>query len=272
MPAVSAAPLLTIYYGGQRFMLLADDFVLDRRQSPYRRLAATLLYARRAPFRIEIEGFGSLSAWALLLTPKLRRRLIHAPASQIAIFDYPMGTAGYRRLAPLLREAPVHACHPAAFAALHPALDAAAQGRLEADEALALHRHMAEAIAPPVTAESLDDLRIARTLARIAQLPLDQVMLTRLAAAEGLSASRLRHLFSAETGSTVSHYARWLAVWRAVDAWRPGLTWTRLAQDAGFHDLAHFDHAFLEVFGLKPSRVFDPQRVCLRSLLSGSSR
>jgi AraC-like DNA-binding protein len=72
----------------------------------------------------------------------------------------------------------------------------------------------------------------------------------------GLSASRFRHVFREETGSTFSAYRLWTQVVRACRrlATRPDLT--RAAHDAGFADSAHFSRAFHQTFGLKPSDIF----------------
>ena len=257
---------LTIYYGERRFLLLAESFTLDRRHAPYRRLAATLLIARHQPFTLELEGQAPIEARAVLLAPKLLRRHLRAEQSEIAIFDFPMDGSDYQRLAQTLSQRPAQVLDADLFAPLFPLLQQAAEGQLDAHRAALLHRLAAATINPGETLGGGGDTRVAATLQRLASLPLEQVSLTALAQAERLSPSRLSHLFRAETGSTVSHYARWVAVWRAVNQWQQGRTWTRIAQDAGFHDLAHLDHAFIEVFGLKPSAIFDPSRVALHRL------
>jgi AraC-like DNA-binding protein len=72
----------------------------------------------------------------------------------------------------------------------------------------------------------------------------------------GLSASRFRHVFREETGSTFSAYRLWAQVVHACRrlATRPDLT--RAAHDAGFADSAHFSRAFHRTFGLRPSDIF----------------
>ena len=94
---------------------------------------------------------------------------------------------------------------------------------------------------PPVP--PLSGPRIEHALKMIDELPFDEVTLTALARRLCLSPSRLRHLFKEVTGNTVSHYARWAAVWRVVSLWSQGRRLTEIAQEVGFHDLAHLDHA-----------------------------
>jgi hypothetical protein len=63
-----------------------------------------------------------------------------------------------------------------------------------------------------------------------------------------------------ETGCPVSHYARWVAVWKVASLWTQGKPLTGIACEIGFHDLAHLDHASIEVFGMNPSTVIDQHR------------
>lgn len=90
----------------------------------------------------------------------------------------------------------------------------------------------------------------------IAVLPtmLDQsVRLERLAAAVGISASRLGHLFSDELGLPFRAYVRWARLQRAIDHARLGGTLTEAAHAAGFADSAHLTRVCHEMFGLAPS-------------------
>ena len=45
--------------------------------------------------------------------------------------------------------------------------------------------------------------------------------------------------------------------------WQQGMKFTDVAHAVGFHDLAHADHAFTEIFGLTPSEVTDTRRMTL---------
>jgi AraC-like DNA-binding protein len=48
---------------------------------------------------------------------------------------------------------------------------------------------------------------------------------------------------------------RWIAAWRSVEIWRPGMSFTEVAHAAGFHDLSHANRTFHELFGMPPSRM-----------------
>jgi AraC-like DNA-binding protein len=83
---------------------------------------------------------------------------------------------------------------------------------------------------------------------------LDQsVHLGQVAAAVGISASRLGHLFSDELGLPFRAYVRWARLQRAIDHARQGSTLTDAAHAAGFADSAHLTRVCHEMFGLAPS-------------------
>jgi AraC-like DNA-binding protein len=79
------------------------------------------------------------------------------------------------------------------------------------------------------------------------------VHLGQLAAAVGISASRLGHLFSDELGLPFRAYVRWARLQRAIDHARQGSTLTDAAHAAGFADSAHLTRVCHEMFGLAPS-------------------
>src|SRR5690606_33483536 len=99
------------------------------------------------------------------------------------------------------------------------------------------------------------DPRIAAALSVLHADPAARPSLAALAAGAGLSASRFRRLFRAETGVTLRRYRLWVAMGAAVRAVARGETLTVAALDAGFASSAHFSAAFREMFGLEPSRL-----------------
>ncbi|MBX6386266.1 MAG: helix-turn-helix domain-containing protein [Microbispora sp.] len=81
------------------------------------------------------------------------------------------------------------------------------------------------------------------------------VRLTDLAAAAGISASRLGHLFAAELGLPFPPYLRWARLRRAVELAAGGASLTQAAHGAGFADSSHLTRVTREMFGLAPSRL-----------------
>ena len=103
----------------------------------------------------------------------------------------------------------------------------------------------------PVAAETaLPDPR-ALAMIDFARKRLDDVV-TLPAAADfvGLSESRARHLFVAQTGLPFKAYVLWLRLQQAVSLYAKGTTLTEAAHGAGFADSAHFSRTFKRTFGL----------------------
>jgi AraC-like DNA-binding protein len=48
-----------------------------------------------------------------------------------------------------------------------------------------------------------------------------------------------------------------------MDLWKPGQPFSIAAASAGFHDLAHFNHAIREYFALTPSAMTGDSRLQL---------
>ena len=244
----------TVYFGMRRFLLLAPTFVLEP-SMPYHRLSPTLLFARREPFWLEVGDGVTMTARAALIAPKVRRHRLVAVDSDLAIFDLPMQSVAMTE--------PVQPREVASFEPLLPALVEAFDGKLSCEGVDELFEGAMQIISGGIPGRQARDPRIEQALQLIDELPFDQVTLTGLARRLAISPSRLRHLFKESTNHTVSHYARWAAVWRGVALWKQGRRLTDIAHEVGFHDLAHLDHAFIEVFGLNPSTLINPENVTL---------
>ncbi|MEO6026546.1 MAG: AraC family transcriptional regulator [Candidatus Binatia bacterium] len=253
----------TIYYGRRRMLTLAPSFLLDRAASPYRRLSATLFLGCKGPFQLEVGDGITLTTRAALLAPKVRRRRTIAIDSELAIFDIPIGTPEYAALASTLQTQQILSLDFDRFAHLVPKLRGAQAGTLASKDIDGLFLDVLKAITGAAPSTHALDPRIVSACEIIDGLPLDQVSLAVLAKPLRLSTSRLRHLFQEELGCSVSHYARWAAVWKAAMLWAHGTPFTELADRVGFYDLAHLDHAFVEMFGVSPSTAIDPALIRL---------
>lgn len=97
--------------------------------------------------------------------------------------------------------------------------------------------------------------RVARVCELIADHPLVSPRPHELAAAVGLSASRLQHLFREELGITLTDYVRWQRIKRAGLSLQHGYSLTEAAHAGGFADSAHFSRTFRAMFGLPPSAL-----------------
>ncbi|MBB5788891.1 AraC family transcriptional regulator [Jiangella mangrovi] len=82
-----------------------------------------------------------------------------------------------------------------------------------------------------------------------------QLRLGDLAAAVGLSESRLGHLFSAQAGLPFRRYVLWQRLQRALALLAGGASLTDAAHGSGFADAAHLTRTFVRMIGAPPSRL-----------------
>ncbi|HLD64759.1 MAG TPA: AraC family transcriptional regulator [Pseudomonas sp.] len=255
---------LTIYHCAQRFLLLAPTFVLDRSPTPYRRLSATLLIACKEPFHLEIGDGILIHSQVALIGPKVLRKRLIAPNSNLAIFDVPIQAPEFSALNGIMLGQPVITPSLERFAHLLPALARAFDGLASHAEVRALFKEAINVLMPAPREERPLNPRVAKAIALIDQQPLNSLTLEYLASQLHLSPSRLRHLFKEETGSSIRQFSRENAVRRAIALWTQGRSLTDVAHETGLYDVAHLHHAFVEMFGMNPSTLTDPRSVILQ--------
>lgn len=251
---------VTIYYWPCSLVLLARSLILERPTGP---LSATLRIACREPYTIEVEG-KTLQTRASLVAPKAERKKIIAIDSDIALFYLPLEMIEYSALEPVLGERALVDLPIEAFEPLLPTIRRAMTETVAPDEIKALTQQVVETITGQATPEvEAIDPRVAAAYDILDTMPLRDVSLDDVAQRVHLSPSRLRELFKRQMGVTIGEYARWRSLWRATMLWKRGLKLTDVAVDVGFHDLAHLDKTFNEVFGMNPSTAIDPRFVTL---------
>ncbi|MCW8194734.1 helix-turn-helix transcriptional regulator [Proteobacteria bacterium 005FR1] len=212
---------------------------------------------------MEFDGGKRISSQVALLAPNTSRTRLIARDSDLIILDIPAHSADFRRLSPVFN----------GQALVFPSLDAVEPlarhfGELFSGTASLplveeLYSETIAGLNPREQSVSPLDDRIERVLSLVQSRPMDQLSLETLAECACLSPSRLRHLFKAEMGFTLTQYVRWTSVWNAVDSWSRDRTLTEVATSSGFFDLPHFSRAFVEAFGLSPTDVFRPGNVRL---------
>jgi len=73
-----------------------------------------------------------------------------------------------------------------------------------------------------------------------------------------LSPSRLSHLFKAQMGISIQKFIVWIRMKAATDYMlNQNMHLTQAAYSAGFYDTAHFSKHFKDIFGIKPSLVYN---------------
>ncbi|WP_203597726.1 helix-turn-helix domain-containing protein [Actinomadura bangladeshensis] len=85
--------------------------------------------------------------------------------------------------------------------------------------------------------------------------PAVPVTLAEAAAAVGLSATRLGHLFTDQLGLPYTAWRRWVRLQHAMAAVQRGDTLTEAAHAAGFTDSAHLTRVCRAMFGITPSQA-----------------
>jgi AraC-like DNA-binding protein len=76
-----------------------------------------------------------------------------------------------------------------------------------------------------------------------------------LAKMVGLSGSRFRHLFVAETGTPLRRYILWRRLNQALHLGLNGTSWTEAAHAVNFSDQAHLTRTFRDMLGISPSML-----------------
>lgn len=77
-----------------------------------------------------------------------------------------------------------------------------------------------------------------------------------LAATEGLSSSRFRHLFREQFNVPYRRYRIWRKVVTALNSFNKVDSLTNAAMEAGFTDSAHLNRCFRDTLGANPSLIF----------------
>lgn len=109
--------------------------------------------------------------------------------------------------------------------------------------------------------EARFDPRVDETLDLIdRQLSDGHLPLERAARAVGLSADRLRHLFTQEVGLPFRRYLLWRRLGLAVAAIGADATVTQAAHAAGFADASHFARTLKAMFGVTASATLTAHR------------
>ncbi len=249
------------YVWDRCLLFQAASFVVDRRQRPYRRLAATVIVASRRRFVLEVNGRPPREYQGVIIAPNVLRRYIEAVESDLTFVDAGITSVAYRDLEPHLAKGDVRPLTADELAAVEGPLAAAFASELDCEAAIELFGRVVRAICPERRASVERDARVERVMELVDRLPLHGLSVSMLAREVGLSDSRLRDLFRKSLGCRLSQYMRWVAAWKAVSLWQEGMKFTDVAHAVGFHDLAHADHAISEIFGLSPSEMTDPRRV-----------
>jgi AraC-like DNA-binding protein len=194
-------------------------------------LCAQVVAGLDAPVRVEAQH-GIIEAWAVVIPPGARHRLLDADGSMRAIYPRPLGRLARRW--GVARWSGV----TAAPDAWRPLL---ASGRLA---------EMVDAEAALGEATAIDP-RLKQVLDELG----GDLGLADLAAQVGLSTARLRALAQAELGAPLAHWRLWLRLETALLRLRAGEGLAIAAAEAGFADQSHLNRAMGRFLGITPLTV-----------------
>ena len=251
----------TFYYGMGRILLAAKSFYLNRSKNNYKRLSVTFILACNEPFTLETGDGTRLTTRAVLIAPNVERSILDAQNRDILIFDIPIQSKQYHKIVHLFDGKNLVEPSIEPFEEIIQEFDQIYSGIVGSKEIIDIYERVVSLLSTSLS-ESISsvnpsitnlDKRVEKVMQELENTPLEQTSLETLAESVHLSPSRLRHLFKHELGCTISHYARWINVWKAVELWSMGKTFTDVAEVSGFYDIAHLSRAFIDIFGLSPS-------------------
>jgi AraC-like DNA-binding protein len=253
-------PSTHIYYWPRSFILFSRDFEQNK---PYQRISTTLIVSIGGEFAIETGDRGAIACAGIVLGPAAKRMSLRIAEPGALIIEAAPNTVEQYALMQFLRHAPTRVLDEDTLQALRAELRPYGSVENWSPEVAQCFHQQAIAVVAPLPDTIKSDARVQQVLEHLESEPLDEVSIAGLALRMGLSESRLRSLVRRQLSCSLSQYVRWLAAWRTLVHWRPGVTLTDAAHAAGFHDLSHANHTFNEMFGLSPSRVLRPEQVRL---------
>lgn len=264
MPVTSFESAEThIYYWPRCFLLRTSSFRQEFREKAYQRLSATLIANPIRPFTLLAGEGPAISTHIALLSPSSKRRQLVFEGGDGFLFDLDITTDTYRKIKPLLPLEGLIQPHGEGVNALLIELQQISSRNIDANDARRLFNRAFELISKDCKPPRPLDHRIREVLRTIDAKARDEITVSGLAEAVGLSESRLRSLVQRQLGCNLARYLRWVTAWKTAELWRPGITYTEVAHAAGFHDLSHANRTFVELFGMPPTRVLKSEHIHL---------
>ena len=225
------------------------------RNALHRHFTASIVFALAEPFSFRAERQRWRTLRGVAVAPNIYQQM-DSIGRRVAILQVDPETEAYARMARLFAErgpvvelagAVVDRLVAAAGDAERPDLDAAALWARTLDEVAGPWQHAATI-----------DPRVAQVQDLIKRSFPSAPAVAEVAAAVGLSASRLIHLWKDEVGISLRRYVLWLRLRHVIARITIGDSLTDAAHDAGFADSAHLSRTFSSMFGLPLSRLFGP--------------
>lgn len=227
--------------------------------------AVLLLSVDHRPFRIGLADGRALEATAVMVPPRVERRLAAQGVPVLSVNVMPSHAAFHVFRA--MHGAGVVVLDRLAFNPMQEEFEALLHGRASIVEAeLGFSRIVTEARRqlPPAAPPDPKALPLIRLLDAEPGLSLDE-----LARRLGHSQQMMSRLFSSAVGMSLRDYQNWLKQRRVYDALYTRRSLTQVAYLAGFADSPQFTRTFQRWYGVSPSAARDPSLV--RVFIHGGS-
>lgn len=217
--------------------------------------AASLIISLEAPLRLELREGVDETVQACVLAPNAENR-VHIPGRFISMMA-DVDSSMFEPLAPLVEG---QSWAPIAAGKLKPVkqqLQQLSDASPDGDTARHLLEDCIETITgqrPRPLAVALDQ-RISQVLDMIRSTLPEEPDTEELAAAVGLSRSRLLHLFKEQLGLPMGQYLLWRRLFEAARLWDEGQSMTEAAHAAGFYDQSHYTRTMRKMLDITPSAI-----------------
>jgi len=242
-------------------MAIWDGFLLHATQDVNTRdhlsWSAALVVGYEKPITVTITGQPPQVCEAVLIDANIERSTAAEDGFFIGLHAdllHRYGQSLRRRLA----GTSLLALPRADFLHLRESAEAFARGELDCAQVQSLYLGLIRAAGAAPGPERAPDPVIATVMQQLERERPVRIDVPALARQVGLSTSGLSHRFKRQTGLSLSRYLLWRKLRHAARRFRPGISLTELAQDAGFSDSAHLSRSVVAVFGRLPSWLASP--------------
>lgn len=239
-PTARHAPHGTIYLWPDS-LVLAGHLPANR---THRHVPASLLCSLDNPFALEVDGQWRHTR-AALVAPEVPQAL-DPEGNRMLVIHLEPDALPWRVLRPLLKGS--SSCDLVAVAS-------EPYASLLDGVSLCTARALLEELVAGFSSAAVEplDQRIVRVITLLRENLPERLDVNVLAEQIGLSASRLRHLFSEQTDVTLRRFLLHLKMRKVFSHWRPGISLTELAGEAGFYDQPHLTRAARDMYDALPS-------------------
>ncbi|GAA5126893.1 helix-turn-helix transcriptional regulator [Alloalcanivorax gelatiniphagus] len=238
-----------LYVWDDRFLYLTESIVSGLTQ----RHTVTLLVSLGEPgFRLGDER-GGVAEYPAALVGNQTARSLDASRAPLLSMNFDPQSYEYHCLAAMLGRQPVRPVIVTPGRIDAATLRGARDGSLDPAGLFRLTTALPQALSGYRPIRMPMDMRVIHIAQKIKkELPLTST-LEELGAEVGLSAHRLRHLFSDKMGISIKSYTLWARMRRAVELIARHEPLSMVAHDVGFSDAAHLTRTLKQFFGLTPS-------------------